>query len=106
MNRSLYYAAFFVGLGAAGWIGAGYVGTNPLALAMTVLVGGFYLMGALELQRFEQATSSLARGLSDLRDPPSTLTHWLGYLHPSLRNAARLRIEGYRVSFPGPAIST
>ena len=105
MNRSLYYAAFFVGLGAAGWIGAGYVGTNPLALAMTVLVGGFYLMGALELQRFEQATSTLARALSDLRDPPTTLSHWLDQLHPSLQNAARLRIEGERVGLPGPAMT-
>jgi hypothetical protein len=105
MNRSLYYAAFFVGLGAVAWIGAGYVGTNPLALAMTVLVGGSYLMGALELQRFEQATSSLSRALSDLRDPPATLSHWLDQLHPSLQNAARLRIEGERVGLPGPAMT-
>jgi hypothetical protein len=105
MNRSLYYAAFFVGLGAVAWIGAGYVGTNPLALAMTVLVGGFYLMGALELQRFEQATWSLSRALSALRDPPATLGHWLDQLHPSLQNAARLRIEGERVGLPGPAMT-
>ena len=35
MNRFLHYAAFFVGLAAVCWVGAGYIGSNPLALAIT-----------------------------------------------------------------------
>ena len=105
MNRSLHYFVFFVGLGAVCWVGAGYIGSSPLALAITVLVGAFYLMGVLELHRFQQATSTLERAVADLPDAPPSLGQWLDRLHPSLRNAVRLRIEGERVGLPGPALT-
>ncbi|VTU32642.1 hypothetical protein H6CHR_03841 [Variovorax sp. PBL-H6] len=105
MNRSLHYFVFFVGLAAVCWVGAGYIGTSPLALAITVVVGAFYLIGALELQRFRQATSTLERAVEDLSDAPPSLGQWLERLHPSLRNAVRLRIEGERVGLPGPALT-
>jgi len=87
------------------WIGAGYVGSNPLALGVTMLVGACYLAGALELQRYQQATSVLARAVAGLSEPPPSLGGWLGQLHPSLRNAVRLRIEGERAALPGPALT-
>lgn len=105
MNRFLSYAAFFVGLAAVCWVGTGYIGSNPLALAVTVLVGAFYLMGALELRRFHQATATLTHAVTGMSHPPSTLGDWLDALHPSLRNAVRLRIEGERVGLPGPALT-
>ena len=105
MSRYLPFTAFLVGLAAVCWVGVGYVGTNPLALAITVLIGGFYLMGALELRRFDQATSTLARALADAGTAPAGLGPWLESLHPSLRNAVRLRIEGERVGLPGPALT-
>lgn len=105
MTRFLYHAAFGTGLAAVGWIGAGYIGSNPLALAMTAIVGAFYLMGALELHRFDQATATLSRALTDLRDAPAALGHWLDQVHPTLRNAVRLRIEGERVGLPGPTMT-
>ena len=61
MTRHLHHVAFFAGLAAVCWVGAGYIGTHPLALAMTLLVGAFYIVGALELHRFRQATATLAR---------------------------------------------
>lgn len=105
MNRSLHYFVFFVGLAAVCWVGAGYIGSSPLALAITMLVGAFYLLGALELHRFQQATSTLERAVADLPDAPPSLGQWLEQLHPSLRNAVRLRIEGERVGLPGPALT-
>ncbi|MEJ8825032.1 DUF802 domain-containing protein [Variovorax humicola] len=105
MNRFLHYAAFFVGLAAVCWVGAGYVGTNPLALAITLLVGAFYLMGALELLHFHQATATLARAVADKAEPPAGLGQWLEQLHPSLQNPVRLRVEGVRVGLPGPAMT-
>ncbi len=105
MNRTLHYTAFFLGLVAIGWVGAGYIGSNPLALAITLLVGAFYLMGALELHRFQQATATLARSVTDMSDSPPSLGQWLDRLHPSLQNAVRLRIEGERVGLPGPALT-
>jgi hypothetical protein len=105
MTRSLHYFAFFVGLAVLCWVGAGYIGTNPLALAITLLVGAFYLMGALELRRFHDATTTLARAADATPDVPANLGHWLDQLHPSLRNPVRLRIEGERVGLPGPALT-
>ena len=106
MTRFLQYAVFAAGLAAVCWVGAGYVGSNhPLALSITVLVGAFYLMGALELHRFRQATSTLAGAAARLTEAPANLGSWLEQLHPSLRNAVRLRIEGERVGLPGPSLT-
>ena len=105
MNRPLYHAACFLGLGALCWIGAGYIASNALALAVTVLVAAFYLMGVLELRRFDRATTTLSRALADMREPPASLGQWLDQLHPSLHNAVRLRIEGERIGLPGPAMT-
>ena len=96
---------FLVGLAAVCWIGAGYLGSNPLALAVTMLVGACYLTGAFELQRYSQATSTLTRAVAGLSEPPPGLSAWLDRLHPSLRSAVRLRIEGERVALPGPALT-
>ena len=105
MNKLLYNAAFLVGLAVLGWIGAGYLQTQPLALAMTALIAAFYLMGALELRRFHQATSALERALRNLTEPPAALSEWLQRLPESLRNSVRSRIEGERSALPGPALT-
>ncbi|AJX35472.1 DUF802 domain-containing protein [Burkholderia oklahomensis] len=98
-------AVFFAGLAAVCWIGAGYAVTNPLALAVTMVIAACYLAGAFELRRYQQATSTLVRAVAGLSEPPSGLDAWLDRLDPSLRNAVRLRIEGGRVALPGPALT-
>jgi hypothetical protein len=105
MNRSLHHAAFAVGLLAIAWVGAGYFPGNLLALALVLLIGAFYLMGALELHRFHQATSGLARQLANANEPPASLSGWFSPLHPSLQHAVRLRVQGERVALPGPALT-
>ncbi|PLQ00045.1 DUF802 domain-containing protein [Cupriavidus pauculus] len=96
---------FLAGLAVVGWVGAGYAGTNALALAVTLIIGGFYVGGALELHRYREATPTLTAALADLATPPASLGAWLDRLHPSLRNAVRLRVEGERVALPGPAMT-
>ncbi|WP_459615541.1 DUF802 domain-containing protein [Bordetella sp. 2513F-2] len=106
MTRYLIPLAVFVaGLAAVCWIGAGYAGSNPLALAVTALIGAFYLAGALELQRHQRANAALERSLAGLSTPPSGLQAWLDSLPPGLRNAVRLRIEGERAGLPGPVLT-
>jgi hypothetical protein len=105
MNRFLHHAVLAAGLAVVCWAGAGYIGSNPLALAVTVLVGAFYVMGALELHRFHQATSTLTKAAGELSAPPASLGAWLAQLHPSLQNAVRQRIEGERTGLPGPAMT-
>lgn len=96
---------FLSGLAVAGWIGAGYAGTNPLALAVTLLICACYVAGALELLRYQQATASLRRAVGNLSEAPASLGGWLDQLPAGLRNAVRLRIEGERVGLPGPALA-
>ena len=96
---------FICGLAVAGWIGAGYAGTNPLALAVTLLICACYVAGALELLRYQQATASLRRAVGNLSEAPASLGGWLDQLPAGLRNAVRLRIEGERVGLPGPALA-
>ena len=103
MNRILYSVAFVTGLVAIGWVGAGYVHANTLALAITALIAAFYLIGSLELRRFDQATGT-DRALARLAEPPASLGDWLGRC-PLVRSAVRLRIEGERVALPGPALT-
>ncbi|AYD64524.1 DUF802 domain-containing protein [Achromobacter sp. B7] len=106
MSKTLInFVVFVAGLAVVGWIGAGYAGTNPLALAVTLLIGVCYLAGAWELLRYQQATSGLARASTSLNEPPASLASWLDQLPASLRNAVRLRVEGERVGLPGPALA-
>ena len=105
MNRTIFLTAFFVGLIAVSWVGVGYIGTSPLALTMTAIIGTVYIAGALEQLRFSQATSTLARALAAIPENLPDLGNWLDTLHPSLQNAVRLRIEGERVGLPGPAMT-
>ena len=109
MNRHLTPlvapVVFLAGLAVVGWVGAGYAGTNALALAVTLIIGGFYVGGAFELHRYREATPTLTTAVARLTAPPANLGAWLDTLHPSLRNAVRLRVEGERVALPGPSMT-
>jgi len=105
VTRLLCLVVFAAGLAVPCWIGAGYMGSNSLALAMTALICVVYLAGALELYRYQQATSALSGALSGLAGPVENLGEWLSKLPSGLRNVLRLRIQGERVGLPGPALA-
>ena len=105
MNQFLRHAAAAAGLAVIAWVGAGYLLTNPLALVLTLLIGAFYVMGVLELQRFGRATVELGRAVDELSQPPAGLAAWLERVPASLRNAVRRRVEGEPVGLPGPALA-
>lgn len=106
MSRYLIHVVVFLaGLAAVCWVAAGYVLSGPLALAVTLLIGAGYLTGVVELKRYEQATATLMRAVGGLSDTPPKRGAWLERLHPSLRNAVRLRVEGERAGLPGPALT-
>jgi len=105
MNPRLCVAAFALGLMAVAWVGYGYLGTNALALVMTVVIGAFYVMGALELRRFHHATASLTQTLAAVPENLAHLGDWLVLLPAALQNPVRLRIEGERAGLPGPAMT-
>lgn len=101
----LHLAVFCAGLAVVCWIGAGYLGSNPAGAAVAALIAACYLAGALELHRYRRASSTLTRAVSGLSATPDHLVDWLAELHPSLRNATRLRIEGGRVALPVPVLT-
>jgi len=105
MTPRLGGAAFAAGAAVLAWVGVGYATTSPLALAVTVLIAGVYLLGGLELRRHHQATTGLQQALTSLPDDLPQLDGWLQQLHPSLQQPVRLRIEGARVGLPGPAMA-
>lgn len=105
MNRLFVMVAFAIGLMTVAWVGWGFVGSSGLALVMTFLIAGVYLLGAFEIKQFRAGTSTLAAALADVRQPLSGLGAWLERVPPALRNAVRLRIEGERGGLPGPGLT-
>ncbi|QHE77406.1 DUF802 domain-containing protein [Hydrogenophaga sp. PBL-H3] len=105
VNRLFFASAFALGLIAVVWVGAGFVGTSAIALAMTVAIGGVYLLGAQEVRRFRALTAGLAQALADVPQPLVHLSDWLGRVPPGLHNAVRTRIEGERGALPGLALT-
>jgi hypothetical protein len=105
MNRHLFSIAFFLGLAAILWVGAGFIGGHVLALMMTALIGAVYLFGTMELRQFRQESASLSAALVAIAEPLGDLDDWLHRVPTSLQNPVRLRIEGDRVGLPGPALT-
>lgn len=105
MNKTIFQAAALAGALALLWIASGFVSTQPLALAVTLVIAGVYGFGALELHRFRQDTARLQAALQAVPDTLAHLGDWLGAVPAALQNPVRLRIEGERVGLPGPALT-
>jgi hypothetical protein len=105
MNKIFFAVAFAIGLMTVAWVGFGFVGLSWMALVMTAVIAGVYLLGAFELRQFRAATASLAAALADVPQQLPDIGAWLVGVHPSLQNSVRSRIEGERVALPGPALT-
>ncbi|GAB3779607.1 DUF802 domain-containing protein [Dyella agri] len=106
MSRNLIApTVFLAGLLAVCWIGVGYLGNHPLAVAVAALIAACYLAGAFELLRYREATATLVQALPSIEQAGTDLGGWLGRLQPGLRNSVRLRIEGERAGLPAPALT-
>jgi len=105
MHKHLFAIVFWIGVLAVVWVGGGFVGSNLLALAMTIVIGAVYLLGAQEIRQFRRATATLMTALENIPTPLPRLGDWLKQLDPSLQNAVRLRIAGERMGLPGLALT-
>jgi hypothetical protein len=97
--------AFALGLAAILWVGAGFVGTSHIALAMTFAIAVAYMVGALEIRRYRGLTSGLAAALAKVPEPLSHLGEWLPSVPDPLRHSVRQRVEGERAALPGLALT-
>ena len=77
MHRNFFFASFLLGAAVVAWAGSAFVDSNTLALTVTVVIGATYALGALELHRFRQATTSLSTALSAIPEPLVNLSDWL-----------------------------
>lgn len=100
MNRNYALFAFVLGLIACLWVALGYLDGSLLALAVTLVITTVYLVGALEMRRFQRNTESLAAALANIPDDLGHLGEWLQQVPGALRNTVRQRIEGERVRCP------
>ena len=105
-TKLLFAAAALLGALAVLWMGGGFVGANPLALLVTVVIGFVYALGLFELVKFRNATSTLATALEKVSASDEfSLQTWLATLHPSLQNAVGQRIEGEKIGLPSPVFA-
>jgi hypothetical protein len=109
MINRFFWVAFAVGLVAVAWIALGFVGSNWMAFAMTLVIAGTYLVGAHELRQHRAQSAGLRAALNapapDGPEALSPLAALLDAVPPALRNAVQQRIEAGRGSLPGPAIT-
>lgn len=109
MTRIIFAIAFILGAAAVVAMGANFIESDKLALTVTAVIGGVYIIGFIELFQYQRATSTLTRALRSLSNEDSkritVLEEWLIKLHPSLHNAVRQRIESERIGLPVPVLT-
>ena len=105
LRNALHLIVFFLGLAAAVWIGAGYIGHNAIGATVALLVAACYCVGGLELLHFRRATASLERASRDVARAGDDLGGWVQQLPAALQGPVRLRVEGNRVALPGPTLT-
>src|SRR5690554_7461885 len=80
MSKLFFTLAFAIGLAVVAWIGAGFVGSDLLALAFTGLIGAVYCLGFGELVNFRRQTRELNAQVHQLPESQEQVNHWLGTL--------------------------
>jgi hypothetical protein len=105
MIRLIFALAFLLGAVSVVGMSMVFVGSDVLALTITVVIGAVYTIGTIELIQFQKATATLVKALNVIPDKIETLDHWLAPLHSSLKNTVRLRIEGERSGLPAPVLA-
>ncbi len=105
VTKLLFTTAFMLGAIAIIWMSSLFVHTNILAFAVTMVIGGVYGIGIIELLKFRHATSTLSMALSSIQEKVLVLDEWLDKLDASLRVSVRLNIDGERVGLPAPILT-
>lgn len=105
MSKLFFTLAFAIGIAVVSWIGAGFIGSDLLALAFTGLIGAVYCLGFGELVNFRRQTRQLAAQVGQLPESQDQVSRWLNTLPQPLQYPAQRRIEGHAATLPGPQIT-
>ena len=106
MKPSAFFSvAYALGLTAVVWVAATAVGGNALVLVMTLVIGGVFTVGALELRTQRAQVRALSASLAQSESAPVDLEAWLSTLPEVWRQPVRLRLRGDRVAPPAPVLT-
>ncbi|MFT7387726.1 MAG: hypothetical protein ACI8VC_000967 [Candidatus Endobugula sp.] len=105
MTRTLSIAAFVLGATIVLWMGSSFMGSNLLAFFVTGVIAIVYVIGFMELMRFQQETRTLNHALRKADEKVLVLDDWLTLLSPALQSSVRLRIKGEYVPLPAPMMT-
>ena len=105
MTRKLAVIAFILGLIIIVWMGANFMSSNLLAVAVICMIAAVFITGFTELQQYQHNTSVLNKALIHCKEPPTQLDEWLNQLPSGLVDSVRLRIQGERVLLPTPILT-
>lgn len=105
MNKTLSWLSFILGAIIVAWMGTAFMGTNPLALIITVAIAAIYVLGFSELMGYQRDSLSLRTALDKTQNPVEDLPVWLNQLAPSLQQPVEQRITQERSAIPTPALA-
>ncbi|MDS1311469.1 DUF802 domain-containing protein [Marinobacter xiaoshiensis] len=102
MSRLFFFFAFAIGLAVTAWIGQRFLGSDLLALSVTVIIAAVYTLGFVELMGFRSTTRKLQQKLGTTPESREQLTSWLSGLPEQVQFAVQRRIDGHFAALPSP----
>ncbi|KAA1176019.1 DUF802 domain-containing protein [Marinobacter salinexigens] len=105
MSKLFFTLAFAIGLAVVCWIGAGFIGSDQLALAFTGIIGAVFCLGIGELVGFRSTTLKLSDRLDQAPTSEDQLNNWLDGLPEPIQFAVQRRLEGHGAALPGPQLT-
>ena len=105
MKTTLLFAlSVATGAGAILWTGTAFIGTQPLGLTVTAIIGVAFSLGLLELVQYRRETHRLARAIASAGDD-TELQGWLAGLPAALQQPVGQRIQGEKTGLPAPVMT-
>ena len=108
----MFLLAFIAGATAIFGMSYVFLGTDILALTVTLIIAVVYGIGAIELIQFHKATQTLHISLAkvpsfseDDQNANQALSKWIDGLHESLKHSVYSRIEGESKGLPSPVLT-
>lgn len=105
MTRLFFFLAFALGLAVAAWIGHSFLGSDRLALTVTVIIAAVYGLGFAELTGFRRTTHQLAERLRSAPDNRGQIERWLSGLPEPVQFAIQKRLDGHSAALPSPQLT-
>ena len=102
MSRLFFFLAFVIGLGVTAWIGQRFIGSDLLALSVTIIIAVVYTLGFVELMGFRSTTRKLSQKLNSAPEHREQLNDWLSGLPEQVQFSVQRRIDGHFAALPSP----